>query len=387
MSSKNIKNLDIKYVIIISDQLENYLDQLIFKDNSFKFIITPYKSLNTNISRIKNVIRENLLIIINKEFYNDEINGKIKSIFSNKLTIQRPHFLFLNTTTDEINYFTNEIEEDQNFFFPLNVPKKIKSDKTPFYFFLKMIFQRTRDISRLENYIINAFRTIVDAEIINRQKQEIEKLYNELDELSKLDYLTKVLNRRAFFDSMNAELNRTKRKEKKINKIKENLEISGKNKLDSSLSKNLEKAYANFSCIMIDLDHFKKINDNYGHLAGDQVLKELGELLKSKKFFRDNDIVGRYGGEEFIVILPETSARDAKYPVERLRESLKKIQFRCENNTLFNITISIGISEFKLSDKSSEEIISRADKALYYAKKNGRDQIVIYEDVFNEEEK
>ena len=117
------------------------------------------------------------------------------------------------------------------------------------------------------------------------------------------------------------------------------------------------------------------------------MLKKIGEVLTSKVIFRENDIVARYGGEEFIVILPETNSKHAFVPAERLREFIKKIDFFDGRKTKFNITISVGISEFSMHDKSNEDLIKRADEALYYAKENGRDRVVIYEEVYKEGKK
>ena len=141
--------------------------------------------------------------------------------------------------------------------------------------------------------------------------------------------------------------------------------------------------YGKFSCIMIDIDAFKDVNDTYGHLAGDKVLSELGKLLNSNSIFREDDIVGRYGGEEFVVTLPETNVKHAKIPADRLRKQFNDKKFK-SNNLTFQVSISIGISEFKIKDKSVEDIINRADKALYYAKQHGKNQVIVYEEVFKE---
>jgi len=382
MNKSNSTNLEIKNIILITDGLEEYIDLITISDINFKYYVTSISNLSKKINNLKNCQRDNLLIIINNDIFEEKLQQKIKEITSKKYSIPRPHYLFI-ILNDDSKYIEDKLENDQNFIFPLSKIQNEKKNTTPLYFYIKMVFQRTRDISRLENYIINAFRTIVDAEIINKQKQEIEKLYHELDELSKLDYLTKVLNRKAFFESMNAEINRTLRKEKRLKKIRDRLtELDKEGKNHQKLSKEFRESHINFSCVMIDIDHFKKVNDTYGHLVGDQVLKQIGEILKSKKFFRDNDIIGRYGGEEFIIILTETASKEAMYPVERLRDQLKKITFKGNNDIKFSITISVGISEFRINDESNEEVINRADKALYYAKQNGRDQIVIYENVF-----
>jgi diguanylate cyclase (GGDEF)-like protein len=121
------------------------------------------------------------------------------------------------------------------------------------------------------------------------------------------------------------------------------------------------------SLVMIDIDFFKKINDTYGHLMGDKVLAELAGVLQGE--LRIYDILARFGGEEFFVLLPETSVSVAKKVAERLRKSLEK-------GTLMNrhgITISLGVTEYKKLD-SSERMIKRVDKALYISKKGGRNQ-------------
>ena len=119
------------------------------------------------------------------------------------------------------------------------------------------------------------------------------------------------------------------------------------------------------SILFFDIDHFKKINDTYGHEFGDYVLKELGEILKN--YFRKSDIVGRWGGEEFIAILPNTNYKDALIVAEKLRQIIENHDFNGKR-----ITVSIGISEYKGDLK---ENLKKADEALYEAKNNGRNQI------------
>jgi len=130
--------------------------------------------------------------------------------------------------------------------------------------------------------------------------------------------------------------------------------------------------------MMIDIDHFKSVNDTYGHLAGDKVLRTAGKLFLNDNILRKSDISCRYGGEEFIVILPETSASHALGPALRLSETFSSIAF-FDNQKTFTVTLSIGISEFHPGDQSSEDIIHRADKALYHAKKLGKGKVVVYE--------
>ena len=127
------------------------------------------------------------------------------------------------------------------------------------------------------------------------------------------------------------------------------------------------------SIIMADLDKFKKVNDTYGHTAGDRVLKSVGSFLKDS--IRDVDSIGRYGGEEFIMFLPETSKEAAYVLADRLRIGVSEIEI---DKKLPGVTISLGISTFPEDGKSLNELLDRADAALYQAKENGRNQVICY---------
>lgn len=380
----DLKILDIKYIVVIIDFLDNYLSFISsLKNYGYKYITIYANDLSLLAKEIETIERENILVILSYELFKDESFYKnLKSFFASKYSISNPHLLIINPPLDEIK-MNRFVDQDQVFYYQITNSMMSENDTSSFYFFIKMIFNRMRDIARLDNYIINSFRTIIDSEIMKRQKQEIEKLYKELAVLSRTDYLTKVLNRKAFFEAMEHEIKRTLRtKEKVIKHLKKKLKENRNSDID--IIENEEVKKINFSCIMIDIDHFKNINDTYGHIVGDKVLKELGNLLRSKKIFRTNDIIGRFGGEEFIIILPDTRSYEAKIPAERLREEVEKMVFTTDKGEKFNITISIGISEFRDNDRMDTDIINRADKALYYAKTHGRNQTVVYEEVFKE---
>jgi diguanylate cyclase (GGDEF)-like protein len=122
-----------------------------------------------------------------------------------------------------------------------------------------------------------------------------------------------------------------------------------------------------------DLDHFKKINDHYGHDAGDQVLKHISDLFVAT--LRHTDIVGRFGGEEFILLLPDTDLDNAMIVINRLREKLQASSVRADDHEI-KITATFAVTEVTQDDATIEDVIRRADKALYQGKEAGRNQVV-----------
>ncbi|MFO0676632.1 MAG: GGDEF domain-containing protein [Polyangiaceae bacterium] len=127
------------------------------------------------------------------------------------------------------------------------------------------------------------------------------------------------------------------------------------------------------SFLMFDIDHFKKINDVHGHLAGDFVLKEVAKIVQGR--IRRDEVFARYGGEEFAIVLPETSLDGAKALAEGLREKIESSRFVFQNE-LIRVTISIGVSELADQDKTSLDLIKAADEKLYAAKRGGRNRVV-----------
>ncbi len=130
------------------------------------------------------------------------------------------------------------------------------------------------------------------------------------------------------------------------------------------------------SLIMFDIDHFKKINDTYGHQAGDFVLKELAVTVKNS--IRQADIFGRYGGEEFIVCLPETKVEKALHSAERIRKAVEEKEFMYEGKKI-PVTISLGVASFKqMPEDKVSRFIKDADEALYFSKEHGRNQVTLH---------
>jgi diguanylate cyclase (GGDEF)-like protein len=127
------------------------------------------------------------------------------------------------------------------------------------------------------------------------------------------------------------------------------------------------------SFVMFDIDHFKKINDIHGHLAGDFVLKELAQMVQSR--IRRDEVFARYGGEEFAIVLPETNLEGAKALADGLREKVEQSRFIFQSESI-KVTISIGVSTLGEQDKTSLDLIRHADVKLYEAKRGGRNRVV-----------
>ena len=147
--------------------------------------------------------------------------------------------------------------------------------------------------------------------------------------------------------------------------------------MEESLERETQRAKRRntpVSILMFDIDHFKRLNDTYGHEAGDVVLKQIGDLFR--KYTRPEDVACRYGGEEFLLILPETPLETVLQRAEELRLTIKDRLRIPWNDTTLSITISVGVTAFPNHGVNVKEIVSAADTALYQAKRQGRDQVV-----------
>ena len=191
----------------------------------------------------------------------------------------------------------------------------------------------------------NIEEIILNFDIPDANKFEVIKkinfMYSQSRYMSVTDPLTGLYNRRHFEDCLEREFLRSKRYK------------------------------SDLSFAIIDIDFFKKINDTYGHSSGDYVLKEVAYLILQT--FRKTDMVFRYGGEEFAVIITETPLDKAVIPLERLRTSISENTFKYKGEQI-NVTISIGVSGVNEDIESVHQLFENADKALYMAKENGRNQ-------------
>jgi diguanylate cyclase (GGDEF)-like protein len=143
-------------------------------------------------------------------------------------------------------------------------------------------------------------------------------------------------------------------------------------KLDTELSEELARAdrYKRpFTILLLDIDYFKLINDNHGHQVGDEVLKDIASIIRNQ--IRTTDTAGRWGGEEFLILCPETSLEGGKALAEKIRKAIEAHQYTIDGG----ITTSLGVTEYNDRD-SMETLVKRADKALYEAKETGRNRTV-----------
>ena len=150
--------------------------------------------------------------------------------------------------------------------------------------------------------------------------------------------------------------------------------------------KRAERRRQKFGLLMIDIDHFKRLNDTFGHHVGDQMLRDVTSILM--KDMREVDTVARYGGEEFVMILPETTETGALYVAQRLRRAVEQAKFFAGSpHEIQHLTISIGVAVYDTDAQFKRDLIEFADAALYAAKHKGRNRVVSYSEISNREQK
>lgn len=198
-----------------------------------------------------------------------------------------------------------------------------------------------RDVTHVEEHRIELERML---KLLEDSRDEINRKNKELEILATRDSLTGCLNRRAFFEEF-------------------------------ATIWDDAKTNSNFlSCIMIDIDHFKSVNDTYGHHTGDEVLRAVSSVVR--ELFTDFGLVCRYGGEEFCVLLPGHHAEQAVMQSEKIRAAIGKV--RLDNPAELRLTASLGVSELRFNASEPQDLINQADACLYVAKRNGRNQTVLF---------
>jgi diguanylate cyclase (GGDEF)-like protein len=182
------------------------------------------------------------------------------------------------------------------------------------------------------------------------------------------------------FNTMVAELNQNQAKLERMATQDVLTKLSNRKQILQTLHSRFEyyQRYKNpFSVLMIDVDHFKNVNDTHGHMAGDMVLSTIGQIFKDT--LRSVDSAGRYGGEEFLVILTDSDKDDARHVAERIRLTIANHTFSYEKRKI-PVTVSIGIAKTSIYDRDETSLVNRADQALYAAKNNGRNRVFYLEE-------
>lgn len=184
---------------------------------------------------------------------------------------------------------------------------------------------------------------------VKRLMQEMKEKNALLERLAVTDELTGVHNRRHFFDSLKAQL---------ALGLRHNFKIA---------------------CLLMDIDHFKTINDTYGHVAGDEVLRKIGRLLNACK--REGELLARFGGEEFVICLFNTDTENSLMAADRFRKLIRSFDFSTpQYPDLKKITVSVGVAIYPQDDPITiDDLLKSADKALYKSKTEGRDRVSVYE--------
>ena len=182
---------------------------------------------------------------------------------------------------------------------------------------------------------------------ILRLEEQLMQSRQQMEVLAMYDGLTGLLNRRAIEENAEAEFNMAGRKERTL------------------------------SVILLDIDHFKSVNDRFGHKFGDHTLRQVAKILTED--LRNYDRIGRWGGEEFILILPDTQLKDAATVAERVRVRMAEMQMSLENGEAFSVQISLGVACTTGQFPSLTKLIDAADQALYQAKQTGRNRVCIFD--------
>lgn len=196
--------------------------------------------------------------------------------------------------------------------------------------------------------VLNSRATLERERRLVETAADLRETSAELERLAKVDPLTGVLNRRALFERLGAEFRRSIRYSRPL------------------------------TVVMVDIDHFKLLNDRFGHATGDAVLARCAREMASN--LRESDVIGRYGGEEFAVFLPETTLADGTFVAEKLRLAVERLSFDAPDGGAkpVRVTVSAGVASIPdLATPDEQALVNRADQALYSAKRAGRNQVTV----------
>ena len=245
----------------------------------------------------------------------------------------------------------------------------------PAIVFLDIMLPDINGFTILENLIqkVKKERIIVTVMSVNDSKQNQIRAYN----LGAFDFIAKPIDSDILISYVTNRLNYQTDLEHSII-VDELTQMYNRKYMNTRLQQLIQQFTRKgepFSVAIADLDYFKKVNDTYGHLVGDEVLQGFAALVQLVK--REQDVACRYGGEEFVILMPNTSAEEAYIFLDRLRNAMSKKYFTA-NDTEFQVTFSVGVSEANTFNLHQEKLLEEADQALYFAKQSGRNQTISY---------
>jgi diguanylate cyclase (GGDEF)-like protein len=235
---------------------------------------------------------------------------------------------------------------------------------------MHLAFDSGKDLNDIRSVITSKLDVISRALEVKRQEDELRQREADL----------KISGLQSDLRTYELEILQVKERSESLEKevlLDELTKINNRRAYELQIREDLRRFHRNgeqFSLILIDVDHFKRVNDDYGHKAGDQCLREMANLIKSS--LRKADFLARYGGEELIAILHGSDAGNARNVAEKIRDCIEKTRFHYRDETIA-ITISLGVTEVLPSDTEPETPFIRVDKAMYKAKKGGRNKVCV----------
>jgi|GEM_PF-5221159 diguanylate cyclase (GGDEF)-like protein len=279
----------------------------------------------------------------------DEITGFIKLIGTKLVEMEKEIYLTFTNTNEDIGEdikFNDNVEEKLN-----GIGKSI---------------EESTDFGSIKSIIMSGLHAITDT--LNSKKTEYSRrLENSNKEKAKLQqYFGKVIN--SVIDQ-NKTLIERNQKDPLTN-------IYNRPTFEELFNIELQRYHRyqdTFSLMMFDIDHFKNVNDEYGHEAGDRVLRGTANCINN--ILRETDVFARYGGEEFVILLPKTTISKSSKVAEKLRETIKNTEFSYDNSKV-PITVSVGVTEILSSDNDFQTVFNRADSYMYKAKNSGRNKVI-----------
>ena len=338
-------NLQKTFEVILSQISFATLNNLL--NNQMQINIKFYDAMKNIAKIIENQYELNYIIPIIGEMIDRFIANHLIYVFLKDEQEQYKLIWPLSCKDENIIKMLNKVTFDQEYI--------ISDDKKIAIFPLKSDNKILGAIAASSNiYPLNDRETTYLLQLANQSSTTIGRanMYSEILKHATMDALTGLNNRRQFEIRLNQEFATAKRKNKKL------------------------------CCMMTDIDYFKKINDTYGHIAGDIVLKKVASIIESQ--LREYDTASRYGGEEFCILLPYTTIEEAKFVAERLRKKVESekidISQAYSEQKEVQVTISIGVSEFnEHTILTPKDLYKKADEALYQAKEQGRNRVILYQ--------